>query len=99
MRDRQVLKSKYRNKQSCRWRIDWDSGDRVETNTNTRKTKPEVDWWIDWETGHETNTKQNEVGGGGLYSSCFELQRMVDKSLAIPSNAMGWTPVQSCNAV
>ena len=67
MRDRQVLKSKYRNKQSCRWWIDWDSGDRVETNTNTRKTKPEVDWWIDWETGHETNTKQNEVGGGGLF--------------------------------
>ena len=45
------MKSKYRNKQSCRWWIDWDSGDRVETNTNTRKTKPEVDWWIDWETG------------------------------------------------
>ena len=50
----------------------------IETNANTRKTKPEVvDWWIDWETGHETNTKQNKVGGGGLFERQTQIQNTI----------------------
>ena len=81
LRDRQVLKSKYRNKQSCM--VDWLGFWRQGLRQIQIREKQSRRWWtgaLIGRQGMRLTQKQNKVGGGGLFERQTQIQTQEKQS-------------------